>query len=60
MAKDPVLLIDKPDFVVKLHDDVIEVDRKAGARKVFEDVIEALPVLTDVHRAWHVRFSRQT
>ena len=51
MAKDPVLIIDKPDFVVKLHEDVIEVDRKAGARKVFEDIIESLPVLTDAHRA---------
>lgn len=51
MAKDPVLIIDKPNFMVKLHEDVIEVDRKAGARKVFEDVIESIPVLTDAHRA---------
>jgi hypothetical protein len=50
MPKDPVLIIDKPNFVVKLHEDVIEVDRKSGARKVFEDVIESLPVLTDAHR----------
>lgn len=37
IVKGPVLIIDKPNFVVKLHEDVIEVDLKTGARKDFED-----------------------
>ena len=45
MAKEPVLTIDKPKFVVKLHENTLEVDLKEGARKEFEDVIEANPVL---------------
>ena len=45
MVKEPVLTIDKPKFVVKLHEDTLEVDLKEGARKEFEDVIEANPVL---------------
>jgi len=45
MVNEPVLIIDKPKFVVKLHEDVIEVDLKEGAKKEFEDVIEAHPAL---------------
>lgn len=41
MQREPLLTIDKPKFVVKLHEDVLEVDLKEGARKEFEDVIEA-------------------
>ncbi|MFQ5758681.1 MAG: hypothetical protein ACE5IF_03275 [Candidatus Bathyarchaeia archaeon] len=45
MVKDPVLTIDKPKFVVKLYEDTLEVDLKEGAKKEFEDVIEAHPAL---------------
>ena len=45
MVNEPVLIIDKPKFIVKLHEDVIEVDLKEGAKKEFEDVIEANPAL---------------
>jgi len=45
MVNEPVLIIDKPKFIVKLHEDVIEVDLKEGAKKEFEDVIEAHPAL---------------
>jgi len=37
---DLVLKIDKPQFVVKLHTDLLEVDMKEGAKKDLEDVIE--------------------
>jgi hypothetical protein len=50
MVKDPIIIIDKPDFVVKLHEDVLEVDRKAGARKEFEDLVEAVPLFSKTHR----------
>ncbi len=39
--KKPVLKIDKPYFVVRLYEDVLEVDLKEGAKKEFEDVVEA-------------------
>ena len=42
MVKDSVLIIERPNFVVKLHEDVIEVDMKGGARKEFEDVVESV------------------
>jgi hypothetical protein len=47
MAKKPVLMIDKPHFVVKLHEDMLEVDLKEGTRKALEDMVEAHPVLRE-------------
>ncbi len=45
MWKDPILIIDKPDFVVKLHRDWIDVDLKEGGKKKLEDAIEKDPLL---------------
>jgi len=42
-----VLKIDKPHFVVKLHEETLEVDLKEGAKKELEDVVEAYPVLRE-------------
>jgi hypothetical protein len=50
MVKDCLLFIEKPDFVVKLHEDVIEVDLKSGPLKEFEDIVESNPVSTVAHR----------
>ncbi len=47
MAEKPVLKIDKPHFVVKLHEDTLEVDLKEGAKKELEDVVEAHPILRE-------------
>jgi hypothetical protein len=47
MAKKPVLTIDKPQFIVKLYEDVLEVDLKEGIRKELENVVEAHPILRD-------------
>ena len=41
------MTIDKPHFVVKLHEDVLEVDLKEGAKKELEDVVEARPILRE-------------
>jgi hypothetical protein len=41
----PILTIDKPKFVVKLHEDMLEVDLKEGAKKELEDIVEAHPIL---------------
>lgn len=38
---------DKPHFVVKLYEDVLEVDLKEGAKKKLERVVEAHPVLRE-------------
>jgi len=46
-VKKPVLKIDKPHFVVKVYEDVLEVDLKEGAKKELEDVVEAHPVLRE-------------
>lgn len=40
-------MIDKPHFIVKLHEDLLEVDLKESARKALEDVVEAHPVLRE-------------
>ncbi len=40
-AKNPLMVIDKPNFTVKLHDNLLEVDLKKGARKELEDALEA-------------------
>jgi hypothetical protein len=45
MERDPILVIDKPDFVVRLHRDWIEVDLKEGAWKKLEDAVEKDPLL---------------
>jgi len=45
MEKDPILVIDKPDFVLRLHKDLIEVDLKEGGKAKLEDAIEKDPLL---------------
>jgi len=47
MVEKLVLKIDKPHFVVKLHEDTLEVDLKEGAKKKLEDVVEAHPILRE-------------
>lgn len=47
MVKKLVLKIDRPHFVVRLHEDVLEVDLKEGAKKALEDVLEAHPALRE-------------
>ena len=46
-SEDLVLVIDKPQFVVKLHKNLLEVDLKEGAMKELEDVLEAKPILRE-------------
>ena len=45
MEKDPILVIEKPDFVVKLHRDWIDVDLKSGGKAKLEAAIEKDPLL---------------
>ena len=45
MEKDPILVIDKPDFVVRLHRDWIDVDLKKGGKAKLEQAIEKDPLL---------------
>ncbi len=45
MWKDPILVIEKPDFVVRLHKDLIEVDLREGGKAKLEDAIEKDPLL---------------
>jgi len=45
MEEEPILVIDKPDFVVRLHRDLIEVDLKKGGKEKIEDAIEKDPLL---------------
>ena len=40
-----VMAIDKPHLTVKLHQRLLEVDLKEGAKKELEDVMEANPIL---------------
>jgi len=44
-TEDLVLVIDKPSFEVKLHESLLEVDLKKGARKKLEDALESSPSL---------------
>ena len=44
-AEDLVMAIDKPNFKVKLHRSLLEVDLKEGVKKELEDVVEANPIL---------------
>lgn len=45
MGKEPILVIDKPHFVVKVSEELLELDLKEGAKKELEDVVEAHPIL---------------
>jgi hypothetical protein len=45
MEKDPILVIDKPDFVVTLHEDWIDVDLKHGGKAKLERAVERDPLL---------------
>jgi hypothetical protein len=45
MEKDPILIIEKPDFVVRLHRDWIDVDLKEGGKAKLEQAIERNPLL---------------
>ncbi len=48
MSRSPIIYtIDKPHFVVKLHEEELEVDLKEGIRKEFEDIAEARPFLKE-------------
>ena len=47
MPEKPVLEIKKPYFIVRLHEDTLEVDLKEGAKKELEDVVEAHPILRE-------------
>jgi len=44
-SKDMVMIIDKPNFTVRLHSTFLEVDLKEGARKELEDILEANPTI---------------
>ncbi len=43
----PILLFDKPHFVVKLHETLLEMDLKEGSRKKIEDFVESNPHLRE-------------
>jgi len=45
MDKDPILVIEKPDFVVRLHEDWIDVDLREGGKAKLERAIEKDPLL---------------
>jgi hypothetical protein len=45
LEKDPILVIEKPDFVVRLHKDWIDVDLKEGGKAKLEHAIEKDPLL---------------
>jgi hypothetical protein len=45
MEKDPILVIDKPDFIVRLHEDWIDVDLKEGGKAKLEHVMRKEPLL---------------
>jgi hypothetical protein len=44
-AEDLIMVIDKPHFTVKLHQNLLEVDLKKGVKKKLEDFVEATPTL---------------
>ena len=44
-TKDLIMVIDKPHFTVKLHQNLLEVDLKKGIKKKLEDFVEATPTL---------------
>jgi hypothetical protein len=45
VGKEPVMTIDKPDFIVRLYEDWIDVDLKEGFKERLENVIEKNPAL---------------
>ena len=45
MWKDPILIIERPDFVVKLHKEWIDVDLKETGKAKLEAAIEKDPLL---------------
>ena len=45
MEKDPILVIDKPDFIVTLHAAWIDIDLKQGGKAKLERAIEKDPLL---------------
>jgi len=45
--EDLVLVFDKPNFVVKLYKELLEVDLKKGAKKELEDFLETKPFLRE-------------
>jgi hypothetical protein len=45
VEKDPILVIEKPDFIVKLHKEWIDVDLKEGGKAKLERAIEKDPLL---------------
>src|SRR3990170_5242900 len=47
MPEKLVMKVDKPHFTVKLHDDLLEVDLKNGAKKELEEAVEASPILRE-------------
>jgi len=47
MPEKLVLKIDKPHYVVKLHEEVLEVDLKEGTKKELEDAVEMHPILRE-------------
>jgi hypothetical protein len=44
-TEDLIMVIEKPLFTVRLHQDLLEVDLKEGAKKKLEDFVEATPML---------------
>jgi len=47
MDDDLVMVFDKPHFIVKLHETLLEVDLKEGVRKKLEDFVESNPHLRE-------------
>ena len=45
MERDPILVFDKPDFVVRLHKEWIDVDLKEGGKAKLERMLEKDPLL---------------
>jgi hypothetical protein len=45
MERDTILVVDKPDFVVTLHKEWIDIDLKKGGRAKLERAIEKDPLL---------------
>jgi hypothetical protein len=45
LEKDPILVIEKPDFVVRLHECWIDIDLKKGGKAKLEAAIEKDPLL---------------
>ena len=46
-SEEPVMVFDKPHFIVKLYETLLKVDVKEGARKKLEEFVESNPHLRD-------------